>query len=649
MAIQKLVATALGALIYVIFNSARADVASIQPTGASASRHFEAIILIGGQEAGVYREDTVYGAADVQDMVEQKIAVSRLGSSVEILSKEVSFQDSDGHLVRGHYEATSSKSTVTTDLVVEPHAIALQIHSGGRSYDRKLPLTGSLLGPEGVRLMLAKASSLSQALHYQTFTSALNDVMSVSLQPLSRETLMIEGVDTQTRKWEMRASGIPTPWTLWVDDRGRTVRMLQDSPFGPIETERRYAVRSAQPAGATLPEDSYENTLAVANIRLPHPRELKSVTVEITRKKRNAGTDWPNLASETQSVLSKTPDRLVLLISQPQFPPLPTSATFAADEYLRPNALLQSDDPEVLRTAMRISNGEPDPWKLAMALQKWTSENMHFDTGIAIVPASEVVRDRHGTCMGYSILLASLARAAKIPSRLKMGYVYDGGIWGGHAWVEVWIRGRWLAIDAAEYQPGIADAARIAVITATGDSGTIEGVGDLGSLYSKVNIRVLNYRLHDTVAVAPQQKDHVVRGDEYDNPWLGVRVHKQADAEFADLDAHWPSPAVVTVKKHGSTASLLYGRSVKDMAPSALEATLAQTLKFEDAPTFIQWDAAPAIRVRSGDKEEVLAVAGDAYWAIISAGPDSHALLNQLLRSTSIADLSEKPFQRAPR
>lgn len=641
MDIRKLGAVACGIVNCVISAASHGDIAPVQPAGENA---LDAIILINGQEAGTYREHTVYGVDQVQDTVDQQLAINRLGSSVEMRSKEVSTQDSKGHLISGHFETTSSKSTVTTDLAVQPHAIALQIHSGDRTYSRTLPLSGELIGPEGVRLMLADSASCEQTLHYQMFTSALNDVMDVGVKCISREALTIDGVEVQTRKLEVRASGIAAPSTLWVDHEGRIVRMLQDSPFGPIETQRRHGARLAHVAGATLSEDSYEGTLAVSNIRLPHPRELRFVTVELT-KKQNDGIDWPDFASETQKIVSKTSDRVVLQISQTRLPRLSSVLLPTSDEFMQPNALLQSDDPEVQRIARGISNGESDPWKIATALQKWTFENMHFDTGIAIAPASEVVRDRHGTCMGYSILLASLARAANIPSRLKLGYVYDGGIWGGHAWVEVFIRGEWVAIDAAEYHPGIADAARIGAVTATGESGSVEGVGELGSLYSKVNIRTLNYRLaSDTVEVGSQQKDHAIRGNEYNNPWLKIRVRKPAGAYFEDLDAHWPNPAVLTIKENGSAASFLYGRAVPNSS-SPLEATLAETLTPGNRPAHVRWATTPAIRVRSGDKEEIVAIAGDSYWAIQATGPNSHALLDLLLRSASIDDLNSAPIR----
>jgi hypothetical protein len=73
---------------------------------------------------------------------------------------------------------------------------------------------------------------------------------------------------------------------------------------------------------------------------------------------------------------------------------------------------------------------------------------------------------------------------------------------------------------------------------------------------------------------------------------------------------------------------------------SALEATLAETLTTDNPPEYLHWGATPAIRARAGDKEEILAIVGDAYWAIQASGPDSHAMLDDLLSSASIAELN---------
>jgi hypothetical protein len=597
----------------------------------------DAIVLINGQEAGTYRERTIYGADRIEDTIEQEIVINRLGSRVEISTKDVSIQDTNGRLIGGHFESSSSRSTVITDLVVQGEALALTIQSGGRSYSQTVPYRGELLGPEGMRRLITNSGV--QPAHYETYLSMLGGVANISLKSLPRETLTVDGTRIEARKLEVTTIGLPTAYMLWVDVTGHTLQMMLDSPFGPIEIRRSANTPQGLPAGADLPAESYENTLALSNIRLPHPRLLNAVTVEMT-KKDGEGGDWPNLASETQRVLTETPDRIVLEVSQMRMRANPDVRLEPQDIYTQPNSLLQSDDPEVQQIAKRVAGGEPDSWKVALALQRWTSQNMHFDTGIAIAPASEVARDRHGTCIGYAILLAALARADHIPSRLKMGYVYEGKTWGGHAWVEVFIRGQWLPIDAAEYSPGIADAARIGVITATGQSGTIEGVGDLAKLYSKVDIRTVSYRGSGAlIRVGRSAEDHSVQGHIYRNPWLGLRVKKPAGSSFADLDAHWPNATVVTIKASGATASILYAHADPNSSALDLAANLAAPFEFSDPPHKILWAGVPVVRAHAGDKYEILSVQGDALWAIVASGTNSRALFAQILRATSIADL----------
>lgn len=175
---------------------------------------------------------------------------------------------------------------------------------------------------------------------------------------------------------------------------------------------------------------------------------------------------------------------------------------------------------------------------------------MTFDTGIAVVQASEAVKDRHGTCVGYSILLASLLRADHLPSRLKMGYVYDGGVWGGHARVEVFLSGHWISLDAADYAPGPSDAARISAITKTGQRGGLENIGELAKLYGNIDIQVLSFTVHCKRYEVPMDaKDSTVEGNTFRNPWLGVTVSKPRSMTFTHLSEHWPDSTILQMER----------------------------------------------------------------------------------------------------
>lgn len=524
--------------------------AALTGAGALAATpdiHVDAVVVIAGQDVGTYHEETVTRSQQVEDTVLQDIFLNRLGARLEMRTREVSIQDARGALTSEHIESSTSSTTVVTDVGVQGHALIVTTRAGGKSYPRSLPFTGKLLGPAGMRRLVAGAT---HAVRYQAYVAELGRIAAITLTPAGHEQLTFDGRSLETLKLDYRIAGYPTASTLWVDTSGYTVRAVQDTPMGAVEIRRGAA--PAKVSAAQLPAESYERTIALSNIRLPHPRQLKSVTVEISARDP-AGIAWPDLASRTQRVIEQTPRHLVLEISRARIGAYRDAGSTPSSAYLEPNVLLQSDDAAVQQIARTVAPGERDPWQVAQALPRWVNENMHFDAGIAIAPASEVARDRHGTCLGYSILLASLARARHIPSRLKIGYVYDSRIWGGHAWVEVLIDGQWRGLDAAEYSPGIADAARIAVVTATGQSGTVEGVGELAKLYAKVDIRTRGYRLgNQTVQVAPSAADHGVSGNTYENPWLGLRVIKPQSASFEQLDSHWPQGvSVVTVRSGG--------------------------------------------------------------------------------------------------
>jgi hypothetical protein len=266
------------------------------------------------------------------------------------------------------------------------------------------------------------------------------------------------------------------------------------------------------------------------------------------------------------------------------------------------------------------------------------AENMHFDTGIALAPASETVRDRHGTCLEYSILLASLARAQGVPARIRMGYVYDDGVWGGHAWTEVFVRGGWLPIDSAEFYPGIADAGRIGAITVEGQWGALEHLGDLELLFGATEVRTLDYRVAGrSIPVARSAPDHTVQGDVYANPWLGLRVRKPAGFVFGDLDAHWPRPSLVTLKSPAGEASVSYLPARSEPIGEQLAAYFSISGGGARPTT---WNGWPAVRLDSPTKSAMAAVRDDVMWAISARGLDAPALVDQAVAATSIDDLT---------
>lgn len=631
---RQLILSAAFITLLLAQRTAFADQAPRPPTSVEAG------VYLKGENSGKYREETQYETDGITDTVEQLYVFNRVGSRVELSSKETYHQDPEGRIKSGHFETTASKSTVVTDIVVKDQTVEITTHSGSGNYVRKVPLTGELLGPEGQRRLLLP-STPPQTLHYKSFVSSLGAITDVTVKYIGRENLSAGGKSVTTLKAELTMQGTPGTGRLWVDQSGHLVRMLQDSPLGEIEVARDH-YQSAESATTNNPTESYESTLAISNVQLPHPRKIQAVTVELT-KKAGAEAGWPEFSSDTQKILEKTPDRIVISITRGSTDPGVSGSSRSEPACEQPNALIQSDDPEVQRLAQGITAGTTDPWQKALALQRWVANNMHFDAGITMAPASELVRDRHGTCIGYSTLLAALARAANIPSRMKLGYVYDSGIWGGHAWTEVLVHRHWMPLDAAEYYPGPTDAARIAVITTSGESGTIDRIGDLALLYGKVNIRTLGYALAGKpVRVGEMEKGYVVDHDVYSNLHLNLRVTKTKDSVFKDLDAHWPERRVLTIVGPDGSAEILYGRANPDLS---LQEQAAEFLADFRAQNWEKttWEKTPAIRVAGGEKQAIVGRSGDVLWAVVSTGKNAARVLEEIIRNAKINDLAGGP------
>lgn len=72
------------------------------------------------------------------------------------------------------------------------------------------------------------------------------------------------------------------------------------------------------------------------------------------------------------------------------------------------------------------------------------------DDDRTFVSVLDIIDRKAGLCLEHSILFTTLARAVGIPAREVNGLVYAGGdppTFGAHAWNEVVIDGRWVAVD----------------------------------------------------------------------------------------------------------------------------------------------------------------------------------------------------------
>ncbi len=163
---------------------------------------------------------------------------------------------------------------------------------------------------------------------------------------------------------------------------------------------------------------------------------------------------------------------------------------YSADTYpfTLPVAQIESDHPEIIKTAREVTNGIPDPLGKVRRLANWVADEVK-DEAVDSFSALEVLHTKKGECQAHTMLYAALARALGIPTRLAGGIVYMEGVgFLYHAWAESDVGG-WVSVDPTFDQVGI-DATHIKFAEGPGWASIIP----LGRVVGRVKATVIDYK-----------------------------------------------------------------------------------------------------------------------------------------------------------
>jgi transglutaminase-like putative cysteine protease len=607
------------------------------------------VIKIAGQPAGFVHEETKAEGQGLITDSEMRIVLNRLGSRVEIGFLSTSEETSDGLLRRVRYEMRASSQSTKSEAVIRDGAIEVRNETGGKTYTSTLSYQGTLYGPEGIRrLTAAGLKKPGDKMTVQTYVAEASLIGKMTRSVLSRETLKVGSLEVAALKIEEVLEGLPIKRTGWLDEEGYLLRQEEPGPFGMIEVWRSGKPEAlAAASGGELPEEIYGSSIVRTNIRLPRAQPVNYLKLRLRHRKPELG--WPNLEISGQKVLSKSEKEVILEIRRAGVPPgpvFPVPKTESNRQYLEPNALIQSDDADILDLARKLVGGEKDAFRAALSLERWVAENMKFDLGIVFAPATEIIRNRRGTCVGYATLLAALTRAAGIPSRIVMGYVYALGMFGGHAWTEVMLGQSWVPLDAAIVNAGAADATRVSLVAASLATGMAEvGLGALQQVFGQVGIEVMEFEAGGKVhPVAPEARPYAIMGDGYENPWLGISLKKPAGFRYVGLDAVWPDRTVAGLEgPEGEKAALEQHETYPwDDPDAAVRQKLEKLVPGgkKDRLKLKQGEAA-VLDSEDGKLSALAVIRGLEAWVIRAEGKNAPLLVRQLAQSIRLSRLSE--------
>jgi hypothetical protein len=111
-----------------------------------------------------------------------------------------------------------------------------------------------------------------------------------------------------------------------------------------------------------------------------------------------------------------------------------------------------ANHPRVQALARKAVGDAREPREKVERLVHFVHGYLQPNEGVNETIVLDLLERKEGDCKGFAALFTTLARAAGIPSRVVNGLYYDGDeqkAFGGHAWNEVVLDGRWVPVDAS--------------------------------------------------------------------------------------------------------------------------------------------------------------------------------------------------------
>jgi len=520
--------------------------------------------IIAGDEAGYVREKVIEleenGRIFFRTESTNAIEMKRFGQTIEVAVEGYALEDSAGRLVEQIQKTCmSGADEVVYALEVAGGKAELTLTTMG--VDRTVPLewNDGVLGPRGIqRLRKTQGFEPGTTYSYKTFVADYTKIATVSIEVVERkQTELLDGRSALLFHTVSTNDVIPgLKVHEWCDERAEVIKSSMNMMGLTFETIRTTEARANERKAGELKSDLMIETLVRSNVNLPNPYRLDSILYEFKVKDEDLGLP-DNLDDVRQKVVQR--NGAVARVAIEAVVPASSQKRPLSDppgelrEFLDANSFLQSDFPPLRSRAMEIVGDETNAWKAACLLESFVYRHItdkNFGTGFAT--AREVFENRCGDCSEHGVLLAALCRAVGIPARVAMGYMYLGGIFGGHMWAEVWIDGEWYPLDGV-MGIGRVDPTHIRFCTSSLQNGGIgeafasalQGLGNL-------EIKILEFtRGDDVVKVGESFKDYVIEGDRYTNVLYGIGLTKPADYDFDDYERDLAGPNFTLVNLEG--------------------------------------------------------------------------------------------------
>jgi transglutaminase-like putative cysteine protease len=428
-----------------------------------------------GKKIGYAHTRTVPEADTYHLIEESEMDILALGSVQRVKTVINSYTTKNFLLKYFDFMMQSDAVTMKIKGAVLGKKLVLDIETGGQKRSERIGLNAPpYLSPNIKPAVLLMGLDEGKQYRFPLFNPATMSSEEATVTVESRERIKVGDQEKTIYKLKETFQGMET--TTWISQDGDTLK--EESALGYVL--RRESMTEAKKRDTGGPIVDIITLTMIPSDPIKDFSQVKYLRARI----KGVSLQGFQLEGDGQTLAGD-----VIAITREEVPSayrLPYAEKTQAP-YLLPNALIQSDDRQIINQSAKILSGEKDPREAAKKLNDWVYAAIYKKPVVSIPSALEVLKQREGDCNEHTALYTALARAAGIPTRMAAGIVYMENGFYYHAWPEIWLS-RWMPVDPTLGQYP-ADATHIRFAT-----GNLDRQSDIIRLVGKLKVEVLEYR-----------------------------------------------------------------------------------------------------------------------------------------------------------
>jgi len=442
-------------------------------------------LFMEGKKVGYAIETRAVSGDKVTTTEQVSITISRGGISMTIEMMETSIEKASGEPLG--FETTQKLGAMVmkmTGQVDKQGNVSVTTTSMGTEQKNTLQWPQGAVMAEGLRLLTLK-KGLEEGTEYSVkiFSPGVMQALNAQIKIGSEQKVDLLGrvvtLREVTTTLVMPGAGEIVS-TSYVD---RDLRMQKNiMPIAGLQVEMVACAREF-----ALGQNDVLEMIDRMFLKSPEPlnnlASAKSITYDLSPVQ--GASDFKIPSNDNQKAQQLAGGKMILKVepvAAPAGAKFPYRGKDAAIlEAMEPTRYLQSDNEQVIDLARRAVGDSKDAAEAARKIEAFVAgyiENRSLSVGYA--SAAEVAASRQGDCSEFAVLTAAMCRAVGIPAQVVAGVAYVDDFlgqrgFGGHAWTQAYIGGKWVGLDASFRGGGRGgyDAGHIALAAGNGGPGDL--------------------------------------------------------------------------------------------------------------------------------------------------------------------------------